>query len=146
MVKLRNSNNLRAVRNHDTGNQLSVKKAKLDNFDRRWVQFNGANYWYRVHNYRNQQVIQKSSPWIIKNDELVGLAPNNKLNRRNVYAVLPEENWPSNRQRGMSIMVERNGAGMPWRLVNKRLANKYNLKMSLGNAIGLWGGTLIKKK
>ena len=143
MPSLKPSNNFRPVVNHKTGNVLHPRKVLVNNSGIRWVQLNNSNYWYQV--FRNEKIVKKA-PFIIENFEIIGLAPNNASNRRNVYATLPENEWPIYGAKGISIMVERNGPGKPWRLVNKKLANKYNLKMHLGKGIGLWGGALYHKK
>ena len=145
MTELRNSNNLSSVVNSNTGNTLTPNKAGIDEFGYRWVQLKGGSYWYKVHKYQNKNTIIKNAPFVVEGNKIVGFAPNDNLNRRNVYAILPRENFTPNR-RGMSITVERNGPGRPWRLVNKTLANKYNLHMNMGKGFGLWAGRLTRKK
>jgi len=137
------TNNLSPVINHETGNTINVRKSLLDGFGERWVQINGSNLFWRVFNGRISK--KQMRGYVISNNGRM-IPPRNNSLRLNVFAVLPREDWPSLRERGISVKVERNAVNKPWRLVNKNLAAKYNLRMGYANELGLWGGTLFKKK
>lgn len=138
---VRNSNNLNPVVRFPSGNILIPKKSAFDNFGDRWVQVN--NYWYKVHKHEGKNTIIKGSAFILKPNGTINFAPNNTLNRRNVYAVFPNEDRPSPTKVGNTVTVVRSGPNSPWRLLNEQLAKKYNLRMNM--AMGLWGAKLTRK-
>lgn len=146
----------RKVINADTGKNVTVLNSRKN---MRFVKVNNSNFWYRVI---KGKYIMKQDPQIY--DNITGEfrhLPNNNSNRMKVYATVPSgyatnkngriyklANFPANQNKhaGLTINVERNGRGQEWRLVNKNLANKFNLKMKMSNDMGMWWGQLFNKR
>jgi hypothetical protein len=108
---------------------------------RLWKAPTPPNIWYRRY---AGNMINNNMPLLINNNGRL-TKPNMNGTKLKIFAVLPEENWPSNHNRGLSVNVQRKGVGHPWRLVNKQLNTKYRLETYFGNQIGLWGGALFRK-
>jgi len=154
---------MKTVINFDTGNSINVLESRLGTNRGNFVKINGSNFWYPVVGGKYISKTKHAKPFIYdKQNNRFYRKPNNNLNRRNVYVSAPPgyavntrtrriyrlENFPANQHKnaGLKVLVERNGPGKPWRLVNKNLANKYNLEMEMMKNMGLWGGMLLVKK
>ena len=143
------------VTNYDTGRNINADERKIYR-GTVYVKLSGSNFWYKVF---PGGYITKGMPFLYDNGNMVQ-APNNNRNEMNVFAVVPRgysatkngkiylnSNFPGNKQKyaGLSIQVKRNARGLPWRLVNKNLAARFNLEMKLSRAFGLWAGRLFAK-
>lgn len=107
------------------------------------------NSWYRWNKGREKVDTRvKFTP--AKNRKGFTMTPNNYSNTRNlnIYVTLPRTEWiyGNKLSRGRSVKITRNGPNSPWRLVNKILANKFNLKVTAANRMGgILGGELVVK-
>ena len=146
------------VTNFNKQVNVRVLNTQFNNLGNPYVKLNNSNFWYKVI---RGKFITTNAPWIYNsNNKAFFPNPNNNNNRRKVYATVPSgyavnangkmyklANFPANQRRhaGLTINVERNGPGQKWRLVNKNLAAKFNLKMKVTKNFGLWAGQLLNK-
>jgi hypothetical protein len=107
------------------------------------------NSWYRW-NKGSEKVDTRVKYVPATNRKGFTMAPNNYSNTRNlnIHVTLPRTEWiyGNNLSRARSVKITRNGPNSPWRLVNKILANKFNLKVTAANRMGgILGGELVVK-